>query len=66
MVLSVSDRERVVGVGLAGLFGCDEPVARHEAHRVEHARIADVARGELASDHALAGLGEVGHGRSVT
>jgi hypothetical protein len=43
-----------VVVGMVGVFGRDEAVARHRAHRREHTCVLDPAPFELLDDHPLA------------
>jgi hypothetical protein len=52
--LPVRDRQRRVLVGEFAHPGLEERLARHLAHRREHARVAHAAPHELALDHALA------------
>ena len=53
--LAVADRQRGVLVGAARQRLVQEQVARHGAHRGEHALVADAALGAQALDHAVAG-----------
>ncbi len=62
--LAGADRQRPIGVGVAPQGGGDELLARHAPHRVEHARVGDAARFELALDHAGAPMGLV-EGRGI-
>ncbi len=66
--LIFADRQRVIFVGLLAEGLRDELVARHLAHRFEHARVANSAIRELHANHGFAlALGRIalegeGHG----
>ena len=51
-----ADRKRAVVVGMVAQLGGDEAIARHGAHRREHAGILDAAGLELLGHHFLARL----------
>src|SRR5690606_35670543 len=61
--LARADRQRAVLVGEILHAGADETLARHRAHRGQHARVADAAPGQVHLDHAFPrGGGIGGHG----
>ncbi len=59
--LVVTDRQRMVFVGLAAIRFRDKSVAGDAEHRIEDAGIRDAAIPELGVDHKLARGGRVGH-----
>ena len=58
--LVLVDRQGAVRIGHARQVGRHEQLARHGAHRRQHAGVPDPARLELASDHLLAARREIG------
>jgi hypothetical protein len=57
--LTVSDGQRLIGVGERHDVRRDESLAGHFAHRGQHARIANAARFDLIVNHRSAGLGRL-------
>ena len=57
----LTDGQRPVLVGAISRGGIDEVLARHLAHRPQHARVGDPARRDLLAHHPFAGRLVSGH-----
>ncbi|MDB5697869.1 MAG: hypothetical protein JWN69_673 [Alphaproteobacteria bacterium] len=56
---SAAERDQGIGISDRRQLGRNEALARHRAHRREHARIIDAGSPQLARDHRSAHLFEI-------